>query len=554
MSSFSLLADRFFERFFYNDLISDADDPQSTAGNLMAILAFPGFLSLYLIPKYYVTLAQAPLEVRNVAVFSDRVWLLTFSMIILGLLTTLEWDQLLPDRRDFLILRPLPVRLSTIFSAQAFALLRFALLFFFVVNAASSLFFPLAAAPYAASIFEGFWFALAHVISVGAGALFMVLALLCLQGLLLNLAPQYWLGRLWALAQNAAAMALTAGLVLLPGAGWVASAHLRGELDASWAPPLWFAALGDVLAGGSMAPGLALAAVAALAAAGAGAAATFFLGYRRHVKRTLEARASDRLGDLLGALPVRLFSRALADSRARAGFRFTVLTLLRSQRQRLCFGAFVAAGAALALALDAGKPLDLSAAAGPPKSLLAALYVFVGAALVGLRVAIAVPAEPTANWVFRMAAGDSMQPFRRGMRLAAWFILGVPVALGSTAFVALVWGRTAAAVHLLVFGVIFWAVAGGLAAALRKIPFTCPYKPRGPSSTYLWTGAVAAFAAFVGAAASTELLLLSEPWRAPLLLLSVALCGAGVTLLPRPDPAPIFEEEDPHAFQRLRLE
>ncbi|MEZ5397652.1 MAG: hypothetical protein R2724_33425 [Bryobacterales bacterium] len=43
----SALENLFYERFFYNDLISSHDDPQLTAANLMAILAFPGLLTLY---------------------------------------------------------------------------------------------------------------------------------------------------------------------------------------------------------------------------------------------------------------------------------------------------------------------------------------------------------------------------------------------------------------------------------------------------------------------------------------------------------------------------
>ena len=53
------LTDLFFERFFYNDLISSEDDPQLDAANIMAMLVFPGMMTLYWVPKYYVTLARA---------------------------------------------------------------------------------------------------------------------------------------------------------------------------------------------------------------------------------------------------------------------------------------------------------------------------------------------------------------------------------------------------------------------------------------------------------------------------------------------------------------
>ena len=45
------LTELFFERFFYNDLISSEDDPQLDAANVMAMLAFPGLFMLHWFPK-----------------------------------------------------------------------------------------------------------------------------------------------------------------------------------------------------------------------------------------------------------------------------------------------------------------------------------------------------------------------------------------------------------------------------------------------------------------------------------------------------------------------
>jgi hypothetical protein len=178
------LAELFYERFFYNDLISTHDDPQLASANLMAILAFPGILCLYWVPKYFVTLARVPEAARDLAVFGDRFFWLSFEMAVLGLLTTLQWDRLFPDRRDYMILGPQPVSRRVLFEAQVKALARFLGLFFVIANLGSALFFPLAAAPKRAGILEGLLFFVGHWVSLCGAGLFAVLLVIAMQGLL----------------------------------------------------------------------------------------------------------------------------------------------------------------------------------------------------------------------------------------------------------------------------------------------------------------------------------------------------------------------------------
>ncbi len=66
-------------------------------------------------------------------------------MILMGFITVLEWDALFPDRRDYLILAPLPVRLPTLFTAKITALFLFLLVFTLALNGCSSILFPLMA-------------------------------------------------------------------------------------------------------------------------------------------------------------------------------------------------------------------------------------------------------------------------------------------------------------------------------------------------------------------------------------------------------------------------
>jgi hypothetical protein len=55
-------------------------------------------------------------------------------MVVMGLVMTLKWDSLFPDRRDYLILSPLPISQRRMFAAKVCALVAFLLLFSVAIN------------------------------------------------------------------------------------------------------------------------------------------------------------------------------------------------------------------------------------------------------------------------------------------------------------------------------------------------------------------------------------------------------------------------------------
>jgi len=294
------LTELFFERFFYNDLISSEDDPQLDAANVMAMLTFPGLLTLYFVPKYYVTLARAPEYVRAFETFGDRFFWIAFQMGVLGLVATLQWERFYPDRRDYSILGPQPVSIADLFGAQARALVRFLGLFFLLVNGFAALFFPVAAVPYRASLIEGLAFALGHWLSLLAASAAVTAFVGCLQGLLIVALPPRWFQRFSTVFQSL----LAAGLVLFI----VAVPVLRGQLlagssslpelfaSSGWLwllPPAWFAALGELAAGRNVElfQPLALNGLFGLASAVCLFIGAYLLTYQRFVSQSLEGPA-----------------------------------------------------------------------------------------------------------------------------------------------------------------------------------------------------------------------------------------------------------------------
>src|SRR5207249_3154362 len=102
------------------------------------------------------------------------------------IVTVLQWDTLLLDQRDYAVLRPLPVRLATVLAAKMGTLAFFWLVFTVILNAVSAVMFPVALVQY-----DGLplllWMIRVHVVAVVAGNAFIFLAVMGVQGFLINL-------------------------------------------------------------------------------------------------------------------------------------------------------------------------------------------------------------------------------------------------------------------------------------------------------------------------------------------------------------------------------
>ena len=557
------LAELFYEKFFYNDLISSYDDPQLGAANLMAILAFPGLLNLFFVPRY-ILMGSVPAAVRDLNVLGDRFLWLTFSMAVMGLLTTLQWDRLFPDRRDYMILGPQPVSMRLLFEAQAIGLGRFLGLFFVIGNLGSALFFPIAAVPWAASLLHGLAFAIGHWVSLVFGCLFVALLVVALQGVLANILSPRPFERISALAQSLSAAFFLGTIVLLPlvrvrALAGVEEIGLVSEQNtAAWMyPPMWFAALGEWIAGrgvGSLAlfAGYAVGAVSLTAAVAVG---SYLLSYRRFLRRSLESIGQKQPGESwLGEAARRWLRRAwLRDPSERAAFLFTLWTLGRSRQQRLYFGSFLAVGVAIVFA----QSLGVSSLAAPSQRVLAQPYVLLFLALVGMRVVFSFPADLAANWAFRFHATDGVRMYLRGVRKAMWLVGPVGlVALTSAGSVAL-WGAWPAITHFCLMAVASWVLVEAALAGACKIPFTCNHAGGRPHAIIIWTFCAVGMLTFSQMMAVAEISLLESGWDLAQLIVGGVLAGTVWIRYRREleegSEGPVFEDEGDILIYRFEL-
>jgi hypothetical protein len=560
-TQFRCLFDLFLERLFYNDLLSSSEEEQLTVGNILAILSFPGLqLAVSLVPKYVFT----PPEQRHLAILNDKCMFLSLSMVILALLTVIQWDSLFPDRRDYAVLNVLPVRLKTLFTAKAAALGALMLVFFAVLNVASLLLFPIAAVEGHSSILNAVRFGIAHAVSLLLACLFVASCFVALRGVLMTLLPFRVFQRISPWVQLVCLFLLFSVLLLLPAlASFVRPDSEQGMAYAHLHPAMWFVGLSEWFEGHASAQFRALAAIAAkaLALVLGTALATYPISYRTHVRKSLESvepntSARAALQSLLSKPIDTLLSRR---PRELAVFHFVVSTMTRNATQRLFLTAFVGLGLSLALA----KLLALFASAAPGTlfrlstgwlSIPLTLSFFV---LVGMRVIFVLPAELPANWVFQLTTTGPQEDYMGGVR-KAMLLLGIaPLAVGFLPVTAAWWGWAVAVKHLLFFVAVSWMLAELLMLRFPKIPFTCPYMPGRANIIFVWTAYALAFLMFAYSFAGYEREMLGDPAK----FAEFATCTlvfAGVVVahrkhLLRKGILPVFQEQSSIAYQRLNL-
>ena len=421
----------------------------------LGLLAAPG--------AFFVLLFQ-PCSFQGWDLVGVRYLFLSLSMVLMGVVVVVKWDALFPDKTDFLVLTPLPVRLPAIFLAKAAALAVLMAVFLGDANFFATLLW--------AGIDRGSgtlsMFA-THIVLTAAAGLFAALALMTLAGLLNAVFSGRTRRRIAVLAQSVSMAVLVMLFFLSPLLGM--SLQRLAEHHSPllyWFPGYWFAGLYERMrpaTGDAVLLDLGRLGLRGLAWVAALFALVNLAGYRRHARRILEAPEIHPSGVArrkLGAAADRILLRNPVE---RAVFHFIGHTIVRSPRHRLFLAVYAGFGAALAV-MSYGS--DSSGLLRPPLTLS---FVLVS----GLRAAFNFPCELRANWVFRISESKWTKDCAAGARkwvlacgIVPLFLLFAPVE-----FLCFRW--TAAIFHLAFGMVLSIGLAEALFVGFRKVPFTCSY-------------------------------------------------------------------------------
>jgi hypothetical protein len=485
---FGRLVHHCINRIFRNS-ISDASGSSEEEldlgiGVVLALLSLPGaFSSLFLSEKY----GSLFLWLRGVRYFDpygaslpDEYFFIALSMVAAGSVAVWKWDSLLPDRRDYANLAPLPLHRHTVFFANLIALLLLASVISVDINAISSVLFPLLVCSSHPSLGYLTVFFATHLLSVVMAGTFGFLAVLAFLGTLMSLLPYRTFRKVSVWSRTLmvcffAALLTTSFSVPLKIARLPRTAQSWRRLP----PPAWFLGLCQSLRGRGdpLLAALGRAAILGSATVFVLAIAGYSLGYGRSF-----ARSAETVGRLPGSRGDRKshFFR-LADGAVlrtpfeRAAYRFVLWTLFRSEVHALVFGCSAALGVMLVaqtlLAHSANGPHAFEPF--PSAEALSVPLVLSYFLISGLRFAFEIPAPLRANWLFRMAANPLTA---RGTSIAKRVIFTFELPLLALCFGAYdwYWGWRIALLHTALVGVMSLLLIETLLLEFRKIPFTCP--------------------------------------------------------------------------------
>jgi hypothetical protein len=499
----------------------------------MAFLATPGLI----LPVQFATsslhINNNPEELaRGLNTF--RLFFITLTMTAIGFVALFIWDGVFPDRRDARLLTPLPVPGGVLIGARLLALAVLCAFFIVGINIVPTAFYAPTISHFggAANQVQGL---LAFIICNALAGIFVFASLVLLQGLALNLGGRTAADRLSLVMQVVFVAALLQMVFYMPRVGSLLPVDLAsGSLRAL--PSVWFLGLYDVIGGRSVtgSPMLATIAVAATLGTTAAAVALFVSTHARLTRRALEARDVTSPKRTVASLPASA-ERLLASPGARAVFGYTVRSLARSRSHRLLMAMYV--GIAFALVASAIVPVaiheGLAGFARPRLELLSAPLVLSFFALVGMRMALAIPIEPKASWVFRIREPADRIAAMSGVRAAMLFVAVMPPAVIAFVTAASLWGLRHAVVHSAICAAMGTLLTEILMVRLRKLPFACTYYPGNSRLGTLWPLYLTGFATYSYTVAAWQVEFMMRPRPVVIFLGVIGLAVMGLAWLRR---------------------
>lgn len=561
---FGCLLNLFVGRMFHGGDEPGSEELVLGIGAILTLLAMPGLLISLLMFEKYGSLIRF-LSGDGVfdpftAAIPDEYFFIVLSLTVTAAAALWRWDSIFLDRRDHTNLIPLPISLLAIFFANFSAILVLAILFTFVVNAASIVLVPMAVVGSQGSFAIFFRFAAGHAVAVLSASAFSFFAVFAIAGLLMAILPASAFRRVSLFVRFAIAvilLALLASVFTVPS--MLSQTAVASARRISMLPPVSFLGLARTVWGRGDDPFVAAmthAAISAFVLAALVAATTYALSFRRsflRIPETADAGALPRLRVSFSPLALlrKVFQREPAQN---ACYLFIVRTLLRSDAHLQVVSAFAALGLVVAAESLMSIRTDRFFLTRPTPSadFLSIPFILSYCLIVGIRCAFEIPSDLGANWIFKLwlSPGDRQaRSVARQVLLTLSLSALVPVCFA----VSLVFfGWVIALLHtsILIAGSVLLVEV--LLVHFRKIPFTCSYPPFRSNSGVLLVAYLFGFFVYADYLPEMERWSLLTPLRTfcfvPLFAIAFATLHAYRKQILDMDKQLIFEEMSPSAF------
>ncbi len=527
-----VLLDHFFRRFFDSDTLEIEAETLTSVVRALAATAVPSLMVAFFLQSAYPgRTAWGAIE--------DQYFFVLFSFVVLGAVTLFEWDMLFPDRWDFLILSPLPIKPLEMLRAKLSALLAFLGLFLVSANIFGILLLP------AISKMNFFRQLYAHAAAVLLAGTFAALFFLAFSGILLCVLGARRYRSLSPLVQMLSVTLLLLLIVHYAKYSTALPALLTDKArPARYLPPLWFLGVYEQLLHGNQAPAFAPEmtryALRGTLAAFALVIFTYPLAWAR--MRTMAIEGTSQIRPAQPRWSVWLLDRFARTPGERGILVFIGQTLARNNHYQVYLALY--AGSGLGLALACALSLETKgpsvALAFSNEGLHAVLPLLLFWIVAGLRAAFAFPLNLSAGWIFRITAvpvSICAGAARRWVRLCAVLLL-------VSVFALLVLERASSRMLLvqLVAGLCLSILLVDLFFALyRSVPFNQPRLPGRTSLPLVLTLYLGLFPLFVFAVVSMELQWERDPFKLFSLVVGTTAVHLGVNRL-RTGPDEVEEE------------
>jgi hypothetical protein len=548
---FRVLYRVFLMRVVDLELLSADADPSKLIAQFATIFAT---VSLFLtFPALLILIGGHRLPATDAWIFEH--FLVETTMTVAGVITVLNWDSAFPDRRDVLVLAPLPVRTSTLFLAKIAALFAAPSLAMIALNVFSGLAWPLVFSGGNGGFFSLLRALPAYWITIFIAGGCIVFAVLAVQGLAANLLPRRLFLQVSAFLQAAALCLLL--MVYLLGPSLESPAALTAPQNQrllAWLPSYWFLGLFQQL-NGSMHPALvplARRAWIGLAVSVLGAAAALLLSYFRMLPKIVEQP------DILPGARSRRWPPRFGNSLNGAITVFSLRTLLRSRQHRMILSFYVGIGLAIVVGYirtPVGR-LGLEKTGVDIAFLLASILTMI-LTILAIRVVASIPISLPANWIIRVTQVRSAHDYQRAVRFS-WLVLGVaPVWLiiAGPLLAACPWRPVLG--HLIAMLFVGILLVEFCLYTFHKIPFTCSYLPGKANIHFVFWVCLMLFIRLLNEGAEFESHMLNHLISSILMILVLAIVTAAMRWLAEARMSPStelrFEEEYPAEIVSLKL-
>src|SRR6267154_5990877 len=245
---FLVLYRSFLMRVIDLELLSADADTARLLGQFAALFAGLSYL-------FTVWLIFAGGGFSKVFLWTMEHFLIATTMVVVNLFSVLCWDSIFPDKRDVLVLAPLPVPANTLFRAKLAALIAALSLSVVSLNIFSGVIWPFLFSATNGGGFLGVARSLAaYWITMGLAGLFMFCCVLGIQGVTSLVLPRQQFWRLSALLQAGAFFLFFGAYILEPSLETPkALAAPENQRLLACLPSYWFLGLFQQL-NGSMVP------------------------------------------------------------------------------------------------------------------------------------------------------------------------------------------------------------------------------------------------------------------------------------------------------------